>query len=69
MTNTYRSIIDITGSDDVTEARSLALNGVQSLAAEAGIFLSQDQVVERTSLGTYEKDGKTYLQALLTAGD
>lgn len=66
MTNNYRSTIDITGADDVTESRSLVLNGVQTLAAADGILLSQDQVVQCTSLGTYEKGGKTYLQAVLT---
>jgi hypothetical protein len=66
MTNHYRSTINITGLDDIDIARSFALGGVQDLARQEGCILSQDEVFDRTTLGFYEKEGKTYLQAILT---
>ncbi|MDQ0679103.1 hypothetical protein QFZ30_002485 [Arthrobacter pascens] len=66
MTKHYRSIINITGLDDIDIARSFALGGVQDLAEQDGIILSEDDVIGRTTLGRYEKEGKTYLQAILT---
>jgi hypothetical protein len=68
MTDNYRSTIDITGADDITTARSLVLNGVQELAQQDGIILSQDDVVDRTALSRYEREGRTYLQAVLATG-
>lgn len=69
MTNTYCSTIDITDCDDMIEAKSFTLGGVQLLAQEAGMVLSERQVFDRTSFGTFERDGRTILQAILVVGD
>jgi hypothetical protein len=66
MTNHYRSTINITGLDDIDIARSFALGWVQALAEQDGYILSPNAVVYRTTLGFYEKEGGTYLQAILT---
>lgn len=65
MTRHYCSTMDITGVNDITLATSFVLNGVQTLAEQEGKVLSQDEVVDRTALGTYDKEGRTYLQAVL----
>jgi hypothetical protein len=65
MTKHYRPIIDITGLDDIDIAGAFALGWVQILT-EDGYILSLDEVVAWTTLGTHEKEGKTYLQAILT---
>lgn len=71
MTNTYRSFIEIPGAEDIDAldlAKTFVLNGVWILAEQDGMFLSQDQVYDQTALGTYEKEGRVYLQAILSMG-
>ena len=61
----YCSTMDITRVNDITLATSFVLNGVQTLAEQEGEVLSQDEVVDRATLGTYDKEGRMYLQAVL----